>query len=534
MLFRRSLTAALAIAVAAGLVALLVRVVAPGGWTPAKLLMLIGLAGELPWVGLSVANGTIGFLRLLHGLPPLPAPCRDPLPRTAIVVTVRNEAMAAVLVPLRHLLDGLAAAGRGDAFAAFVLSDSDPARDAAERAACAGDPRIAYRRRSRHAGFKAGNLMDFLDRGAAGFALMLVLDADSVMSAAAVLRLVGAMQADPRLGIVQHLAVGLPAMAAFPRLHQFGMRAGMRTWVAGQDWWQGDEGPYWGHNALIRIAPFRAHARLPLLPDGNVILSHDQMEAALLRAAGWGVRVVVAEDGSREATPTTLPEYLRRDARWLTGNLQYRHLIGRPGLRPMGRWQLLQAMLLFTGAPFALVFLVGAAWSAATDHTSPFPAGWAIALTFAWLCAFYSPKWLGYAQVLILPAERRRYGGPARVLVGIMAETTFSLLLDPVAVVSKTGAMLRALTGRATGWPPQDRAARGVPWPMAARAFLPHTLIGLASLAAFAHAGAQALLWSLLFVGGLAVAIPFCVLTADARFGRWLAARGIAAMPEER
>jgi membrane glycosyltransferase len=528
MMFRRSLAAALALAVAAGLIVLLLRVIAPGGWTLAKLAMLVGCVGQAPWIGLCVANGAIGFVRLSRGLP-LPVGPAAEAPRTAIVVTARNEAMADVLAPLRRMLDGLPA----DRFAAVVLSDSDPDREAAEQAACAGDPRIRYRRRTNNDGFKAGNIMDFLDRGASGFDLMLVLDADSEMSAAAALRLADVMRAEPSLGIVQHLTVGLPAGSPFPRLFQFGMRAGMRSWAAGQDWWQGDEGPYWGHNATVRIAPFRAHARLPLLPDGGAILSHDQVEAALLRAAGWGVRVLVAEDGSREANPTTLPEFLRRDARWLAGNLQYRHLLARPGLRPMGRWQLLQAILLFTGAPFSLLFLAGAAWAAVADHASPFPAAPALALTVAWLAGLYAPKWFGYVQLLTVPAERARYGGLWRVLAGIAAEKLFTLLLDPVAQVSKTGAMLRVLTGRGTGWAAQDRAAGGVPWRVAARAFAPHTLIGVIGLLAFAQAGTLALLWSLLFIGGLPVAIPLCVVTADLRLGRWLARYGVAAMPEE-
>jgi membrane glycosyltransferase len=520
--------AAFALTIAISLLSLLLRVIAPGGWTVAKLAMLMGFVGQLPWIGLCVANGTVGFVRLLRGLTPTVAQVGE-VPRTAIVVTVRNEAMPPVLTALRRLLDSLPP-GR---FGAFVLSDSDAAHEAAERAACACDGRIRYRRRSTNDGFKAGNIMDFLDRDADGFELMLVLDADSEMSATAVLRLAATLRADPSLGIVQHLTVGLPAASPFPRLFQFGMRAGMRSWAAGQDWWQGDEGPYWGHNAMVRVAPFRAHAGLPRLPDGSAILSHDQVEAALLRAAGWGVRVLVDEDGSREANPTTLPEFLRRDARWLAGNLQYRHLLTRPGFRPMGRWQLLQAILLFTGAPFSLLFLAGAAWAAATDRTSPFPAGPAFALTVAWLAGLYAPKLLGYVQLVLSPAERARYGGLSRILAGIAAETLFTLLLDPVAQVSKTAAMLRVLTGRGAGWPPQDRTASGVPWRVAARAFLPHTLIGVAAIVAFAQAGTRALVWSLPFVGGLPLAIPFCVATADAGLGRWLARYGVAAMPEE-
>ena len=474
MAVRRALVGLIVVLVAAGLGMLLLRVLAPGGWTLAKLMMLLAFAGTAPWTGLCVANGVAGFLILVFGGDAAPSPPsvrfaaqppaarereierewgRGVLPHTAIALTIRNEDMGAVLPPLGQLLRDLDHSGVGHAFAVFVLSDTqDPVTAAAEeravaafRAADTTPARIHYRRRTANDGFKAGNIMDFLDHHAEGFELMLTLDADSAMSADAVMRLVRAMLADPMLGIVQHLTVGRPASSAFPRLFQFGMRAGMRSWATGQDWWQGDEGPYWGHNALIRIAAFRAHCRLPLLPGGRQILSHDQVEAVMLRAAGWGVRVLPEESGSSEINPPALPEFLRREVRWLAGNLQYRHLLRLPGLRPMGRWQLLQAILLFVGTPLYLLFLLAAAAAAATDAASPFPAGPAFALTAAWLGALYAPKLLGYAEVVLSPAKRASYGGLGRFVVGALAEIGFTLLLDAVSAVAKTLAMLRLL-----------------------------------------------------------------------------------------
>ncbi len=317
MAMRRACVLLIAVLTAAVLATLLWHVLAPGGWTPAKLVMIAAFAGTAPWTGLCMANGLIGFLILVGSRDPVRAVFpgvaddRAPLPRVAVAVTVRDEEMRDVLRPLRRLLRALDGAGAGDAFAVFILSDTRDARAArSEKQAVARfraedrDPRrIRYRRRATTGGFKAGNIMEFLDRHADGFELMLTLDADSDMSAAAVLRLVRAIQADPTLAIAQHLTVGLPASSAFPRLFQFGMRSGMRIWATGQAWWQGDEGPYWGHNAVVRIAPFRTHCRLPLLPGGRHILSHDQVEAAILRGAGWGVRVLPDEDGSWEANP---------------------------------------------------------------------------------------------------------------------------------------------------------------------------------------------------------------------------------------
>lgn len=534
MKLRRTCVLLIALSVVAVLGTLVWQVLAPGGWTAAKILMLLGFAGAAPWLGLCGANGILGA-GLSGGSATVS--CTGPIPRTAIAVTVRNEDLREVLSPLHRLMLALDAAGVGGAFEAWILSDTtDAAAAAVEARAVAASPlagRLRYRRRSTNSGFKAGNIMEFLDHHAGDAAFLLVLDADSQMTATAVLRLVRTLEANPRLAIVQHLTVGLPASAAFPRLFQFGMRSGMRSWARATAWWQGDEACYWGHNAVLRVAPFRAHARLAPLPDGSTILSHDQIEAAQLAGAGWGVRLLAEEEGSFEANPPALPEFIRRERRWLAGNFQYWPLLQRPGLRPMGRWQLVQAMLLFGSTPFYVVFLAGAALAAATDARSPFPFGPALALTIGWASVLYAPKWLGYAVLLASRAERVRYGGALRLLAGIGAETLFTLLLDPVTTVAKTLATMRLAVGANAGWAPQNRGARGVPLGEALRLLWPQTVFGIVVFAAFGSAGWRAAVWAAPFAGGLLIAVPFCILTAAPWFGSWLCRYGVAAVPEE-
>jgi membrane glycosyltransferase len=532
---------------ALALTTLIVWALAPGGWTPAKAGILASFACLSPWLGVCLGNALPGFAVLLctrH-------PARAVLPvsgdiefapitlRTALAVTIRDEDLATVLPPQLRLLDGLA--GHGERFTLFVLSDAqdctralaEASEMAALRAASADPSRIRYRRRAVNTGFKAGNLMDFLDHDADGFDLTVTLDADSAMSPTAVLRLVRIMQTNPRIGIVQHLIVGRPAVPAFGRLFQFGMRAGMRVWATGQAWWQGDEGPYWGHNAIVRIAPFREHGRLPPLPGGGAILSHDQIEAVRLRAAGWGVCVWAEEEGSQESTPPALPEFLARDSRWLAGNLQYCRLLRLRGLRVLGRWQLVQAILMFASAPLYTVMLALAAISAATDDGQAFPRGHMLALTTAWCAVQYAPKLLGYLEVMLSPLHRAAYGGAAAIAIGAALEFIFTLLLDAVSQLSRTGAMLRLALRPRHGWPPQNREARRVSWAEAARLFWPHTLFGVAVFAALLSSSWLAALWAFPFAGGLVLAIPFCMLSAHPGLGRWLRRHRIAAVPEE-
>jgi membrane glycosyltransferase len=550
LVLRRLLFALLGLGLTALLLWLAIRVLAPGGWTLWEGLVLLCLAGTVPWTALCAANALVGLAILLRAPSPpaavLPALRRArpgaPLARTAIAVCIRNEDMAQVLPPLGRLLDGLEATGAADRFTLWFLSDTqDPAAAMAEELAIVGFRErrsggipVRYRRRAGNTGFKAGNVMDFLDRHAAGAELMLCLDADSEMTAPAVLRLVACMEADPQIAILQQLIVGRPATAAFPRLFQFGMRAGMRSWATGQAWWQGPEGPYWGHNAAIRIEPFRRHCRLEALPDGRPILSHDQVEAVRLHAAGWKVCCLPAEDGSMEGNPPALPEFMARDLRWAAGNMQYWELLRMPGQTWMGRWQLAQAILLFLGAPLWVgVFLFGAL-NAAVGGAAGTPSGWLLGLMLATWAMLHAPKLAGYAEVLLKPRLAARYGGRGAFLRGALAELGFTTLLDPVSVLNKAMFLLALpFGGRRAGWAPQNRADRGVAWGDAARLLWPHTLFGIAVFGLLLVAAPGALPWALPWAGGLLAAVPFCVLTASPRFSALLRAWRLAATPEE-
>lgn len=547
---RRSAFALLVALFAALLLWLTWRALAPAGINAAEALILLGVALTTPWAALSAANSLLGLLILLASRDPpgavLPALRRARPGRpdgvTALLVCIRNEDMAAVLPPLARLLDGLEASGAGDRFRLWLLSDTgdaavaetEQATVAAFAAARSGRaPAVHYRRRTRNTGFKAGNVMDWLDHHAGDAAFFITLDADSVMTPEAVLRLVAVMEAEPRLAIVQQLIVGRPATAAFPRLFQFGMRAGMRAWATGQGWWQLDAGPYWGHNAILRCAPFRDHARLETLPDGSHILSHDMVESVRLQAAGWRVRCLPEEEGSLEANPPAMPEFMRRDERWGAGNMQYWQLLKLPNLTAMGRLQLLQAILLFLGAPLYAAILLLAAINAVSGGGAGTPMG-ALALAVAahWLC-YFAPKLSGYAQVLIQGEVAARYGGRAAFARGALAELLFMSLFEPLSTLNKAMFLATLPFGRRASWLPQNRADRGIASRDAARLLWPHTLVGLLLGAAFASVSLAALLLALPFTLGMVLAIPLCVLSADPALSAWLRERRIAATPEE-
>jgi membrane glycosyltransferase len=441
----------------------------------------------------------------------------------------------------------LAAAGVADRFHLYVLSDTSHREIAAleEKNFSSLEQKwrgripVIYRRRTENTGFKAGNFWDFCERWGDRHEFAVTLDTDSFMTAAAILRMVRIMQAEPKLGILQGLVVGLPSTSAFARIFQFGMRLGMRSWTIGSAWWQGDCGPYWGHNAAIRIAQFKAHCHIPKLPDGGVLggyaLSHDQIEAALMRRAGYDVRVLPEEDLGWEENPPTLIEYLRRDQRWTQGTLQYGHFLFKPGMKLVSRFQLAFAMLMFLGSPAWIGMLVVGSLAVAF---APTPADFidpaiGSALMVIILVMWFAPKIATVLDVLTRPQLRHAFGGTVRFLASVVSETIFFILLSPIMWFSHTLFLAGLPFGKVVGWIGQVRDDHTVPWSAAWRQFWPHTLLGAGCVALLAFTHPSAIPYALLIAGGPLLAVPLAVFTAVPTLGTTLARIGLGRLPEE-
>jgi len=307
----------------------------------------------------------------------------------------------------------------------------------------------------------------------------------------------------------------------------------------GSAWWQGDCGPYWGHNACIRIAPFRAHCELPVLPEtallGGHVLSHDQIEAVLLRRAGYDVRVLPEEDESWEENPPTLIEFIRRDLRWCQGNMQYWHFLNLPGLRFISRYQLAFALLMFLGSPawmllLVLLTLAFATSDAPTDFVQPGPGLWLYLIV---VLLWFAPKFATLLDVLTRPEARRAFGGTWRLIASFAAEGIFSILLLPIMFFGHTVFLVRLLLGKTIGWGGQARDDHEVPWSLAAQKLWPQTLLGWACIAILGATHLIAIPYALFIAGGLALAIPIAVITASPAFGSFLVRIGIGRLPEE-
>ena len=560
---RRALFGVLVVATASLLLLAMARILGGDGLGTFDLILLACFAAMLPWNVIGFWNAVVGFAILIasrdpaaHVLPALrPAPAGPVRARLAIAMPVYDESPERVLRHLAETVSSLRATAAGD-FAVFLLSDTqDPAKAAAEEAAFAGwrrrlgpGIRVEYRRRADNHGHKTGNLWNFLEQHGREFDLLLVLDADSVMSGDSVLRLVRTMEAHPEIGILQQLIVGLPSLSPFARIFQFGMRHGMRAYTVGSAWWQGDCGPYWGHNAVIRIAPFMAHCRLPTLPGppplGGRVLSHDQVEAVLMRRAGWQVRVLPEEAGSYEENPPTLSDFVKRDLRWCQGNWQYVHLVGRPGLHPLGRAQLMLAILMYVSGPAWVLFsLVGFGRALAADGGMPAAGAPVLGLSASWepwallagtMTMVFAPKLAGVAQVLASPRLRRAYGGVWRMLASSLVELVFSFVLAPIMAVAQALLVLGLAAGRTIRWEAQLRDSRVLSWREGARGLWPQTVLGLALVAVvWLGAPEPARIWVALFAGPLLLSIPFAVVTSWVSLGAVLARLGICAVPEE-
>jgi membrane glycosyltransferase len=514
------------------------------------------------FAGFIVINRGGDISRISAGAPAGLAPR---LASTAVVMPVFNEDVSRVFEGLRVVFKSVQDAGGADSFDFFILSDSNqPNQWIREEVAWVelckqvdGFGKIFYRKRRQAINKKAGNVADFLRRWGKNYRYMVVLDADSVMTGDVLTRLVSMMEASPTVGIIQTAPRVVRGETLYSRLQSFANRLYSPLYLAGLNYWQQHEGNYWGHNAIIRVQPFMEHCALPELPGiepfGGRILSHDFVEAALMRKAGWAVWLAHDVEGSYEEGPPTLIEGAKRDRRWCQGNLQHAWLLTARGFRPANRFHLLMGIMAYVSSPLWLLFLIlgtvemvnqterAAAGGSPqyTDTTSLF--GYTVALPEALtlfsltMLLLFLPKFVSVVVMLGRPGEVEQYGGRGRLVASAVLEAGVSMLLAPINMIFNTKFVIFTLLGQGVGWVAQKRAADedGTDW---REAIITHGLQtifgvvwGISSLILIPAYFA----WLLPVLAGLVCSIPISIFLSKTGFGQRARALGIFLTPEE-
>ena len=520
---------------------------------PLRWPLLMLLAVNLLYTALTGWPAVLGFLVRRSGRALQVSAQPTGQTRTALLMPIHQENPRAVFAAIEAMHAAVTATGL-HGVDLFVLSDTRDAAVAGEEqaafdalharvAASPGHgPALHYRRRTSNAGRKVGNLLEFCGCWGARYDYMIVLDADSIMGAGAISTLIGLMDANPRAGIIQTVPYAVGRETLFGRMQQFSSRLYTPTLVEGLTFWQGRDGNYWGHNAIIRIAPFVQHCELPVLPGpepfGGEILCHDVVEAGLMRRAGWDVWVLPQVMESYEALPANFVDFASRERRWCQGNLQHTGLLRHPGLRPVGRFHLAYGVMHYISGPLAVLFLLLATLDAMMGggFTSAVLLGGgpaSVVLAVLTLGLLYAGKLLCLGEVLADGQEARRYGGRPRLLAGAALEQVGALVISAVLILFYTRYVLGLLLGHSVCWTAQPRDDRGLSWAEGWLRFRGVTAGGLAWLAVMASSDGALLAWCAPLVFGLLASIPAAILSSRITLGRLARRWGLFLTPEE-
>jgi membrane glycosyltransferase len=522
------------------------EVVQVGGVTALEWMVLLLFVTLFAWIAFSFSSALAGFaVLLLSSKDPFDIDSAAPLPpvasRNAMLLPTYNEDPYRIMARLRAMHESVDQTGYGSSFDWFVLSDStDPGIWIAEEKCFlqfrrkTATANIYYRHRRENTARKSGNIEDWIKRFGARYNHMIVLDADSLMTGDTIVRLAAAMEAHPKVALIQTLPIVVNARTLFARLQQFSGRLYGPLIAAGIVWWHGSEGNYWGHNAIIRVRAFARDAGLPDLkgrkPFGGHILSHDFVEAALMRRAGWAIRMVPTLGGSFEECPPSLLDFAARDRRWCQGNLQHLAVLPARGLHWVSRLHLLTGIGSYITAPLWLMFLMlGILISLQAHFVRPeyFPKGFSLfpkwpaqdPVLAAWVFVgtmglLIAPKLLACILVVRESRTRRQFGGGFRILVGFFIETLLSGLIAPVMMIFQSTAVGEILLGRDAGWQVQRRDNGGLPPSELIRRYTFPTIFGIA-LVAIAYAISLPLLfWMTPVIAGLLLCIPIALLSS--------------------
>jgi membrane glycosyltransferase len=441
----------------------------------------------------------------------------------------------------------------------FLSDSNEPDTLVAERQAwldlCAsvnGFGQIFYRWRRHHVKRKSGNIADFCRRWGSQYRYMVVLDADSIMSGECLTTLVRLMEANPTAGIVQTAPGAAGRETLYARMQQFATGVYGPLFTAGLHFWQLGESYYWGHNAIIRVAPFIRHCALGRLPGrgplSGEILSHDFVEAALMRRAGFKVWMAYDLPGSYEEIPPNVIDELKRDRRWCQGNLINSRLFLWQGLNPAHRAVFMTGVMAYVSAPLWLLSLVvstsfivvqtviGPEYFVQPRQLFPIWPKWNIGAAVGFLVGtgvvLFTPKILG--GIMAIARGARQFGGGLGAALSVLLEIVFSAMLAPIRMLFHTQFVVAALTGLGVHWKSPPREDAETPWGEAVRRHGVHTIIGAAWVTAVYWLDSSYAWWLLLpVVGPLALSIPISVYSSRVSLGRRLRRAGLLCIPEE-
>jgi membrane glycosyltransferase len=518
---------------------------APGGFS-----LVDGVAFGLfvllfAWVAFAFMSAVGGFWTAWRAREPREQPQPVILTRTALLAPTYNEDPGRILAAIQAMYEDLDQRGVAELYDVFVLSDTRVEAIAREeavgvlrlRARLGPKAGIFYRRRVKNTDRKAGNIAEWVERFGGAYDQFLILDADSLMTGDTIIRLTHRMECDPKLGLLQTSPSIINAETPFARLQQFASRAYGGMLATGQDWWSGAEGNYWGHNAMIRTRAFAGHAGLPHLPGprpfGGHIMSHDFVEAALMRRAGWKIGLATDLIGSYEETPPTLLDMAIRDRRWCQGNLQHLGVIGAKGLHWISRLHLLRGVLSYATSPLWLFLLIAGAgvWmeqGGASALIRADAAAWLWGLTMALLI---TPKLMAAALILRSRSQRKAFGGGRRFVMSMLMEIALSALVAPVLMLMQSVSVLQVLLGRDAGWATQQRDPGRLTQREAWRVHRAHMGIGVAAAALVFALDPVMFWWSSPVYLGLILSAPLALFLSQPHLGDFL---GLFQTPEER
>lgn len=531
------------------------------GWTFASGVLWLLFTILFGYLAFGFCHAFFGFLVLRFHLPAPETPSgkgvlsrndnpEEITPRVAVIIPVYNEPVNRVFAGVKTIFESTMREEQRDAFDFFILSDSTkPEQWIAEEAAWTklwreekAQNRIFYRRRPHNHAKKSGNVSDFCRTWGENYRYMIVLDADSIMTGKTLVELLARMEANPQVGLIQTAPGLVGGVSAFGRMQQFANRLYGRLFMEGLAFWQECGGNFWGHNAIIRLRPFIEHCELPELPGrkpfGGHILSHDFVEAGLLRRAGWEVWLAHDLSGSFEEGPQGIIESAQRDQRWCQGNLQHSLLLAARGLRGKTRVHLANGILGYVASPLWLLFMSCAYWkvsafgSEALVDAAKSPG--AISLLGITLGLLFGPKLLCLIDLYFDPERTRGFGGRLNATTSAIVETVFSALLAPINMLFHTRFVFLNFLGKTVGWSAQNRNAVGTSWDEAISTHGLQTLAAILVGAVTAMTNPVLFWWLFPVLLGLWLSIPISVWTSRPDLGSHLRQEHVFLTPEEK